>query len=85
MYLRRLIQTFFYWNFLSFKLHVECGSQCSDDGSPIDIPPITLAPLLPVAMTSPEKRIVQKEIVAGEERPKFMGIKQTPDSLGECF
>lgn len=49
------------------------------------VPPHVLAigSLVPVQKSSPERRN-QKEIVAGEERPKFLTIKQTEDAQGEC-
>ena len=64
-------------NFSSFFLSpLECDSQCSAEGSPMEIvpPPHVLTitgSLVPVTKSSPERRN-QKEIVAGEERPKFM-------------
>lgn len=47
------------------------------------VPPHVLAigSLVPVQKSSPERRN-QKEIVAGEERPKFLTIKQTEDAQG---
>lgn len=49
------------------------------------VPPHVLAigSLVPVQKSSPERRN-QKEIVAGEERPKFLTIKQTEDAQGGC-
>lgn len=57
---------------------IECDSQCSEEASPS---PMEIAPpphvltitgsLVPVQKSSPERRH-QKEIVAGEERPKFL-------------
>lgn len=32
--------------------------------------------LVPLQTSSPERRITQKEIIAGEERPKYLLIKQ---------
>lgn len=48
------------------------------------VPPHVLAigSLVPVQKSSPERRN-QKEIVAGEERPKFLTIKQTEDAQGK--
>ncbi|XP_055634479.1 uncharacterized protein LOC129774670 isoform X2 [Toxorhynchites rutilus septentrionalis] len=62
----------------------ECDSQCSDDISPMmeaPLPPHATLPiaLVPLQKFSPERRITQKEIVAGEERPKFLTIKQVQD------
>lgn len=47
------------------------------------VPPHVLAigSLVPIQKSSPERRN-QKEIVAGEERPKFLTIKQTEDAQG---
>lgn len=36
--------------------------------------------LLSIQATSPERRFTQKEIIAGEERPKYLLIKQHQDS-----
>uniref|UniRef100_A0A182P6R1 Uncharacterized protein n=1 Tax=Anopheles epiroticus TaxID=199890 RepID=A0A182P6R1_9DIPT len=63
----------------------ECDSQCSDDISPMleaPLPPHATLPiaLVPLTKSSPERRITQKEIIAGEERPKFLTIKQVQDS-----
>lgn len=35
--------------------------------------------LVPLQTSSPERRITQKEIIAGEERPKYLLIKQHQD------
>lgn len=62
----------------------ECDSQCSEDPSPLEAVPahvLAIGSLVPVQKSSPEKRN-QKEIVAGEERPKFLTIKQTEDAQG---
>lgn len=37
--------------------------------------------LLAIQATSPERRFTQKEIIAGEERPKYLLIKQLQDSV----
>lgn len=37
--------------------------------------------LLSIQATSPERRFTQKEIIAGEERPKYLLIKQHQDSV----
>ncbi|XP_039430828.1 uncharacterized protein LOC120413919 isoform X2 [Culex pipiens pallens] len=63
----------------------ECDSQCSDDISPMMEPPLPPHATLPIALvplqkSSPERRITQKEIIAGEERPKFLTIKQVQDA-----
>uniref|UniRef100_A0A182TQN2 Uncharacterized protein n=1 Tax=Anopheles melas TaxID=34690 RepID=A0A182TQN2_9DIPT len=46
------------------------------------LPPHATLPiaLVPLTKSSPERRITQKEIIAGEERPKFLTIKQVQDS-----
>lgn len=36
--------------------------------------------LLSIQATSPERRFTQKEIIAGEERPKYLLIKQHQDA-----
>uniref|UniRef100_A0A182JME2 Uncharacterized protein n=1 Tax=Anopheles atroparvus TaxID=41427 RepID=A0A182JME2_ANOAO len=66
----------------------ECDSQCSDDISPMleaPLPPHAALPiaLVPLAKSSPERRVTQKEIIAGEERPKFLTIKQVQDSSSQ--
>lgn len=57
---------------LIFDFIVECESPCSEEISPIDGPRVAL---VPIKTTSPERRITQKEIIAGEERPKYLSIK----------
>lgn len=42
---------------------------------------LAIGSLVPVQKSSPERRN-QKEIVAGEERPKFLTVKQTEDAQG---
>lgn len=37
--------------------------------------------LLSIQATSPERRFTQKEIIAGEERPKYLLIKQHQDAV----
>lgn len=52
------------------------------------LPPHATLPiaLVPLQKSSPERRITQKEIIAGEERPKFLTIKQVQDaSQGKFF
>uniref|UniRef100_A0A182LSM8 Uncharacterized protein n=1 Tax=Anopheles culicifacies TaxID=139723 RepID=A0A182LSM8_9DIPT len=46
------------------------------------LPPHATLPiaLVPLTKSSPERRVTQKEIIAGEERPKFLTIKQVQDS-----
>uniref|UniRef100_A0A336LMA7 CSON005635 protein n=1 Tax=Culicoides sonorensis TaxID=179676 RepID=A0A336LMA7_CULSO len=60
------------------QLQEESGSQCSDEVSPCEIP-ISLGTLIPVTNASPEKRIIEKEIVAGEERPRVLSPKSSQD------
>lgn len=57
----------------------ESGSQCSDEVSPPCELPIAL---VPVTNASPERRIVQKEIIAGEERPRILSPKLSQDNSG---
>jgi hypothetical protein len=67
-----------------FFFILECDSQCSEDPSPMEVVPphvLAIGSLVPVQKSSPERRN-QKEIVAGEERPKFLTIKQTEDAQG---
>lgn len=62
----------------------ECDSQCSEDPSPMEVVSphvLTIGSLVPVQKASPEKR--QKEIVNGEERPKFLSMTQTEDAQGK--
>jgi hypothetical protein len=70
---------------LSSSSFAECNSQCSEEISPnMDVPhAIAIGTLVPIQKASPERRITQKEIVAGEERPKFLTIKQQMESQGE--
>lgn len=64
---------------------LECDSQCSEEATPLEVPQphvLTIGVgLVPVQKSSPEKRN-QKEIVAGEERPKFLATTKTEDSQG---
>jgi hypothetical protein len=73
----------FFLHFFSFP---ECDSQCSEEQpSPMEVVQphvLAIGSLVPVQKSSPERRN-QKEIVAGEERPKFLTIKQTEDAQGE--
>lgn len=41
--------------------------------TPMSVPHVAL---VPIQTSSPERRITQKEIIAGEERPKYLLIKQ---------
>lgn len=72
---------------MNFASHFspECDSQCSEEPSPMEVQPhvLTIGSLVPVSKSSPERRN-QKEIVAGEERPKFLTINQTEDAQGRC-
>ncbi|KAL7016344.1 hypothetical protein ACKWTF_009999 [Chironomus riparius] len=67
----------------------ECDSQCSEEASPMEVAPpphvLTIGSLVPIQKSSPERR-GQKEIVAGEERPKFLTTPtttKTEDSQAE--
>lgn len=40
--------------------------------------------LLSIQATSPERRFTQKEIIAGEERPKYLLIKQHQDAVSSA-
>lgn len=63
----------------------ECDSQCSEVPSPMEVVQphvLAIGSLVPVQKSSPERRN-QKEIVAGEERPKFLTVKQTEDAQGK--
>ncbi|KAG5673302.1 hypothetical protein PVAND_003362 [Polypedilum vanderplanki] len=71
----------------------ECDSQCSEQESPMEtvttVPPQphvlnVIGSLVPVSKSSPERRN-QKEIVAGEERPKFLTTTKTEDSQAVCI
>ena len=59
-----------------FYIFIECDSQCSEEASPMEVPHVlAIGSLVPIQKSSPERRN-QKEIIAGEERPKFLTIKQ---------
>ena len=71
-------------NFETFST-AECDSQCSEVPSPMEVVQphvLAIGSLVPVQKSSPERRN-QKEIVAGEERPKFLTVKQTEDAQGK--
>lgn len=44
------------------------------------IPVLPHVALLSIQATSPERRFTQKEIIAGEERPKYLLVKQHQDA-----
>jgi hypothetical protein len=71
--------------FSFFYVNAECDSQCSDnEAAPIEVVQphvLAIASLVPVQKSSPERRN-QKEIVAGEERPKFLNTPKTEDAQG---
>lgn len=75
-------------SFICIFISTECDSQCSEEPSPMEVAPsphvLAIAALVPVQKSSPERRN-QKEIVAGEERPKFLTTTKTEDSQGELF
>lgn len=39
--------------------------------------------IVPIKTTSPERRVTQKEIIAGEERPKYLAIKQQLEATAQ--
>lgn len=49
---------------------------CISANSEETIPVVPHVALLSIQATSPERRFTQKEIIAGEERPKYLLIKQ---------
>ncbi|XP_037041361.1 uncharacterized protein LOC119078050 isoform X3 [Bradysia coprophila] len=56
----------------------ECVSPCSDENTTLEVPHVAL---VPIQTSSPERRITsQKEIIAGEERPKYLLIKQLQEA-----
>lgn len=55
----------------------ECVS--STEEIPLTVPHVAL---VPIQTSSPERRITQKEIIAGEERPKYLLIKQHQEAGG---
>ena len=59
--------------------NAECPLQCQQEIAPLGVPAVTL---LPLHTSSPERRITQKEIVAGEERPKYVVQSQYKSSPG---
>lgn len=66
-----------------FYVFLECDSQCSEEASPMEVPHVlAIGSLVPIQKSSPERRN-QKEIIAGEERPKFLTIKQ--DAQGKSL
>lgn len=76
--LRNYLLSFCYLSFLA-----ECDSQCSEEASPMEVPHVlSIGSLVPIQKSSPERRN-QKEIIAGEERPKFHTIKQ--DAQGKDY
>lgn len=61
--------------------HVKISSSlpipdCISANSEETIPVVPHVALLSIQATSPERRFTQKEIIAGEERPKYLLIKQ---------
>lgn len=68
--------------FRFFRLYciVECTSpQCQEELTPLGVSAVAL---LPLHTSSPERRITQKEIIAGEERPKYVLQSQYKPSPG---
>lgn len=67
--------------FAIFVLFSECTAACIEEN-----PAMPHLALIPIQTSSPERRITsQKEIVAGEERPKYLFIKQHQDSHGMLY
>lgn len=62
-------------NFLLF-FNAECVSPAPEE-IPVNVSHVALVPM---QTSSPERRITQKEIIAGEERPKYLLIKQHQDA-----
>lgn len=62
--------------YVLFSLFAECISPGSDE----NIPVVPHMALVSIQATSPERRFTQKEIIAGEERPKYLLIKQHQDA-----
>ncbi|XP_037914528.1 uncharacterized protein LOC119653699 isoform X3 [Hermetia illucens] len=59
----------------------ECVAvQCQEDIAQLSVPHVALVPL---HNNSPERRITQKEIIAGEERPKYVAVSQHKDAEDE--
>lgn len=66
-----------------FFVLTECVSPCSDENTTLEVPHVAL---VPIQTSSPERRITsQKEIIAGEERPKYLLIKQLQEAQGMCI
>lgn len=66
-----------------FSFLSECVSPCSDENTTLEVPHVAL---VPIQTSSPERRITsQKEIIAGEERPKYLLIKQLQEAQGMCI
>lgn len=65
-----------------FFVLAECHSpQCQEDltTAPLGVPAVAI---LPLHTSSPERRITQKEIIAGEERPRYVLQAQYKSSPG---
>lgn len=68
--------------YVFFFVLTECISPCSDENTTLEVPHVAL---VPIQTSSPERRITsQKEIIAGEERPKYLLIKQLQEAQGMC-
>lgn len=57
-------------------LILDCITPNADEILPV-VPHVAL---VSIQATSPERRFTQKEIIAGEERPKYLLIKQHQDA-----
>lgn len=65
-------------------MFTECASPCQEEDPKMDVPPHVA--LLPIQTSSPERCVTsQKEIIAGEERPKYLLIKQQQENQGTFY
>lgn len=56
-----------------------------DEGTATKLDGMAHVALVPIQTSSPERCVTsQKEIIAGEERPKYLLIKQHQDAQGMC-
>jgi hypothetical protein len=45
---------------------------------------LAIGTLVPIQKPSPERRVTGKEIVAGEERPKFLAMNDPSQGRWQC-
>lgn len=64
------------WLVMLSSFYCVIFSDCISANSDETIPVVPHVALLSIQATSPERRFTQKEIIAGEERPKYLLIKQ---------